>query len=1368
MSFILITDKILDDENRNKEKIVEETSSVSMNKPGIQYELESAKPRVQKYDVIDYISSKQAQKTYYSYPALQPNAIKPIGSTDNYFADHTRISRRDRSIKYPSPSVKNKPTKSDNTNEKHVDKSIDQISRRSYSTLQISLKNNVEKISTRRCFSSYSKKRLGLAECRPKIVDDDCLKYPHCVQSDRADTNLIIKPKQLPALRPSTCPCIEPEIPSYLPKIRRLNLNFSDPPRRDVCEKRKECPTRADDGMVFKPKKLPIYFPGDCDCIEKVHLKDVPLIRLKPKHVEEPKRDLRPCCIVETCPPRADHNLEVKPKKLPTLQKSACPCIEPYVPRKNPPIRRLNFKFEDKPRNCPEIDKDCPPRADDNLKIKEKRLPVLKERPCDCVPTKPLKDVPLVRLKAKPVEEKPREVCIVPETCPERADDNLVLEIKKLPSIPISDCPCIEEEIPSFNPKIKKLNLSVAAPKRVCPSEKKVCRKRADDGYTVKPKKLPVYVPGECECIEKPQMVDVPLIRLKPKSLPEPKKVCVLPVDDCPPRADENLKVVKKKLPKIEKGSCPCVEEPVPTKNPKIQRLKKIMYKDYENSCTLPTKCDTPRADDNLIPKSKQLPIYTPGECPCIEPPRMVDVPLKRLKKKCDDEEPTYKNCDQNPRADKGCWEFSPTPILKRKHQKNLGSERKYSTKPFKCDSQKSVTSDLNKNNLVEELKISSKTNSLRSMSTVSVYKRNKKKKNVIKSSASKPCQNKPPKFKLKHCPQNVIRICGKEKADPIFCEKKSSPYPAFSEIMTTSLKPFKRNSVWQWNHAKCGFHSSSNKRTILPTIRSTQSSKSPKVSVVIRPKCTITKNNPKSRKSKAKKCSKFVLSDCPPKAHREYDCLERKPRAPCKKQTAPYPSFSDCFDQEWQQTFTECPMEKELRDAQPKSVVKPIKQNKFVNLSPKEANKFDPLREEECIRIKLKKPKKGITRTSENIDKPYYPMKTRDYFKPIKNSKSDNELKGNREFSSTTNTNSYHYPCIIDRFSNLYLNKLQSTIAHHPVDILLNKNQMDNKIQSRRKMSIVVSRRPTVTYVNKRYLAKKTNKLTLCDSDESTHRLKKWPNPKKHSLSCKDFGITVKSACPEKDDGDPNIPSTEKLSINYKDASSAGSTSVNCSIKECPKFPFQSNSAVKKSDCKKLSLWQKIVKYFQAREGCPTAEELSQKRLLEKAKKAALAAKMCLIEPKELERLRRILPRSKKCPKNKPEALNPCPPKRNFSTTSCLLSTEKSYSTKLLKNILTRFKQDIEILEKKGYIFPNHPHYKGYKQIKNITEDEFLAFISHQSVLYNSKGNQEDNEDNESLIYAWKIVDDLNSKQEIFDNFEMAESFRELYNKNE
>ncbi|EFA12843.2 uncharacterized protein LOC103315087 [Tribolium castaneum] len=474
------------------------------------------------------------------------------------------------------------------------------------------------------------------------------------------------KPKKisfgrLPKLTSPDCPCIE-DVPLKEGKpLIRLKKRFDVKEPKNVCESELVCTTpRADDNYKVVPKTLPVIQPQECPCEER-EMTDFVIKRLPKKHIPEPKRICSSCDDEICCAPRADASYKHKVKPLPKLKPNNCPCIE-EIPLKNVPLHRLKAKpIKEPERKCSELHVCEIPRADDGLKVEQKVLPTIKSE-CVCVEPPPLEPgTPLPRLPKFKYVEKPRESCDLPPCYDAvRADGDLKVTAKKLPVFVPQNCPCKEEVIPDAPVKMKRLKMRniPKEKKKVCVEE--VCGERADDGMKIKPKQLPVLEPKECPCVPTEMKDAPPLKKLVPKPVQERPRPCLVVTECTTPRADEKLKVQKKSLPVLPPGACPCIEPEPPLDVKPLKKLKKkpVVFK---RVCTVVEECTTERADENLKVKVKKLPKLDVPDCPCIEPSPPEDVkPLARLKKVHIPEPkricPVVDSCEEATRADEDDW----------------------------------------------------------------------------------------------------------------------------------------------------------------------------------------------------------------------------------------------------------------------------------------------------------------------------------------------------------------------------------------------------------------------------------------------------------------------------------------------------------------------------------------------------------------------------------------------------------------------------------------------------------------------------------------------------------------------------------------
>nr|CAI5842783.1 unnamed protein product [Callosobruchus analis] len=211
---------------------------------------------------------------------------------------------------------------------------------------------------------------------------------------------------------------------------------------------------------------------------------------------------------------------------------------------------------------------------------------------------------------------------------------------KKLRPSKMIDCPEKEPKKPKeeqirMSPDGKKCFLSpkvpecMPRPKHDCPPPPCV---RADECLTVRPKKLPFIPDGPCVCVEPYVPHIAPPIKRLNLTSPEPPRVC--PPPPCPqPRADDNMPHKPKQLKPYVAKPCACVEPP-PMIDVPLKRLPPKCPPEMEEVCYPERVCPEEicvRADENLCVRPKRLPVLEPKDCPCIEPEPMKDVRLKRL-----------------------------------------------------------------------------------------------------------------------------------------------------------------------------------------------------------------------------------------------------------------------------------------------------------------------------------------------------------------------------------------------------------------------------------------------------------------------------------------------------------------------------------------------------------------------------------------------------------------------------------------------------------------------------------------------------------------------------------------------------------------
>ncbi|KAJ3660996.1 hypothetical protein Zmor_005421 [Zophobas morio] len=514
------------------------------------------------------------------------------------------------------------------------------------------------------------------------------------------------KPKKislgrLPKIDSPLCPCTHKVDLKEGKPLNRLKKRFVYKDVVHVC-KEEVCDTpRADADYKITPKKLPIMECPECPCVE-VEMTDLIIKRLPKKKIPEPPRVCVECVGEECCPPRADGKIIVEKKNLPKLEPSGCPCFVTY-PKTSPTLKRLvPLPVKEPERICVTETCDVTLRADHNLKIEKKVLPVLAAG-CDCQPPRPMmKGEPLKRMKKFKYVDKPR-VCKVEEKCEEtiRADSKLKPEKKKLPVFVSTTCPCRPPAIPSVDVKLKRLQ-----PKPLPPEKEKICVEevcqmpRADEGMIVEPKQLPILEARSCPCPTASMKDGPPLKKLVPKPVEEPPKICPVIGKCLIPRSDDDLKVKAKKLPALTAGTCPCKPPEPPHVMRPLPKLKKKPVT-YQRVCKVEKVECTERADEHLKVKVKRLPKLEVPECAC-RPPAVPDkgTPLKRLKKVHIPEPPRIckkeDDCEDIPRADEDDWLYwkrSEVKSAECEPPKKTNNNRSFSTTSRRSYSTR-VTSD--------------------------------------------------------------------------------------------------------------------------------------------------------------------------------------------------------------------------------------------------------------------------------------------------------------------------------------------------------------------------------------------------------------------------------------------------------------------------------------------------------------------------------------------------------------------------------------------------------------------------------------------------------------------------------------------------
>lgn len=448
---------------------------------------------------------------------------------------------------------------------------------------------------------------------KPEPYDPPKCKIPKGFECPpRADGNLKVQAKSLPELIPhDDCKPIPSKLKDCEP-LARLPKRHVPPPPRCTIAKDDICSKRADEGMVLEKRRLPLLEAPDCPKPEPRPMKDVSLPRLEKFCIPEPPK----VCKVEfTCADavRADDSLKPKEKSLPVLEMMDCPKVPPLPMKDSKPLSRLQkITIKEPPKVCPKPDQFCAERADKGLKVKSKTLPVLEIPECEKPPSTPMKEgCPLVRLPRMEKFDPPK--CKIPKKfeCPPRADEGLKVGSKSLPELLAhEDCKPKPMKMKDCKPLKRPKKTPVPEPKRCVVKGIDFCAKRADQGLKLKKKKLPVLEAPDCPKVPPRPMKDIVLPRLKKVEVKPPPRVCAVVKDICAERADEGLKIQKKKLPELEAPDCPKVP-PEPMKDVKLPRLKKVEVKEPARVCPVEEDICADRADDVTGYKIKKKPLKT-------------------------------------------------------------------------------------------------------------------------------------------------------------------------------------------------------------------------------------------------------------------------------------------------------------------------------------------------------------------------------------------------------------------------------------------------------------------------------------------------------------------------------------------------------------------------------------------------------------------------------------------------------------------------------------------------------------------------------------------------------------------------------------
>ncbi|XP_030758289.1 uncharacterized protein LOC115883993 isoform X2 [Sitophilus oryzae] len=814
-----------------------------------------------------------------------------------------------------------------------------------------------------------------------------------------------------------------------------------------------------------------------------------------------PKPDYH-CKPPKKCPPRADECLKIEPKKLPYLKPGDCPCIDPYVPTYSPKLEKLCMKFEDPPKVQCHVPPCQTPRADDTNPYKFKPLKPYVPGDCDCVEPPRMTDVKLKRLPRCEPEEvcRPPRICPVIDPCPPRADECLVDEPKRLPPLEDSPCPCIDPPVPNKAPRIRRLNLNVPEPERVCPRPPPChLKQRADDHLVVPKKKLPKFIPGDCPCEDRP-MVDWQLKRLECVDDPED---CVVP-DPCKtfPRADwgcweysqEQCDEVDEKC--IEKNKN-CVPPPPPPKDScdkdpcknkgllDYRYTSKRKYSNTNNAIKLFQNIKSQKNSDHVKTNTNYKP-------PLIQN-NTSEVKEKCASKKTEDfEKPLIKKRDISKDMLKlindldFCNEKEELLLFKPKDNKKVNYEtiqKRIASETFLLDKKISKTNGIkaNINKSKSMLTITSRAISTQKSQSTDEKMMQRKKEFVAK----KKCRNIKPSMKAMICrkPCPTMAACqqaGKAnrpacKVDrvPVCCEKEESPYPAYSDSVQETIKPFTKTPQFNCNRTQYGFYPNFKKEyEPLEEPRdkkkhfSTSAWKNlvfskndlkytngrlvanpaerpilevPAKAILDETVRSATNRHPYSTKTfiirKPVACPKATASKsvCPgPKKHPSCtppELVRCRPDPICKHDykgcrrkriSAPFPAFSDCLNEEMEDILTECPLDREKYLRMQPRFMNPPKKPLILEPPPPIQGKIDLLKEQTCLKEKLCIEDEGLTQVCSEFGKPIELLKTK---KLIKEENRDCQrmeelkqlgrwppftLRQNRHFCSSTNPTFY------------------------------------------------------------------------------------------------------------------------------------------------------------------------------------------------------------------------------------------------------------------------------------------------------------------------------------------------------------------------
>nr|XP_022918548.1 uncharacterized protein LOC111427570 isoform X1 [Onthophagus taurus] len=509
---------------------------------------------------------------------------------------------------------------------------------------------------------------------------------------------------------------------------------------------------------------------------------------------------------------------------------------------------------------------------------------------------------------------------------------------------------------------------------------------RADGCIKVPRKCLPKLIPKPCPPIPPPCMTDVPLRRLQPRP--------VIPFRPCPPppcidpRADDGLKPVRKTLPKLVPKMCGRCEEIIMTSPPLVRLIPRDVYP--PPPCK-PPMCPEPpitRADEGMRVCPKQLPKLIAPTCPRICPEELVDSPpLKRLKCACVYTEricpcvPTYRNpcCPPPSRSDDLCGYKVP-----KKHLPTMLLPERYN---------EVSTSEFNR--------MKSRHYCTHSKDTMCC------------------CANK--KIRLVVEDFKNSQFGEEKKLATVECERQEQPDNSQNATVQLIRKPIgdvKRSTIIPIHLLKEGYTANVEhpEATTRPHAASGKDFASRNISLLIPIDCQVPPhpfidNSPPIKADSSLDVTKSILSMrkpslvsiAPDSPRRQFSTMlpnfiflkniikpdydkkyiERceaekklcKPRPPnpCGKQKTPYPSFSECKDDDPYKSIVE--IAPDIKHLQPKNPVI----GKFCVITPPIQRRIDPRIEEDCVirKLNLKIDNYGTT-TCDDFGKPYVSLRAK------------------------------------------------------------------------------------------------------------------------------------------------------------------------------------------------------------------------------------------------------------------------------------------------------------------------------------------------------------------------------------------------------